>query len=91
MISTGTRVVTDPRNIGDKAFMHNSIKTLIQYLSDHGHDHPLDIKILTRPSVKDFGNIVNFLFHQIDRNISSTGKLEDDVITWFKILGYPKS
>ena len=69
--------------------MHNSIKTLIQYLSDHGYDHHLAIKILTRPSVKDFSNIVNFLFLQIDPKFSNTGKLEDDVVTWFKILGYP--
>lgn len=89
MSSTGARIITDPRNIGDKSFMHNSIKTLIQYLSDHGYDHPLAIKILTRPSVKDFSNIINFLFHQIDPNFSSTGKLEDDVVAWFKILGYP--
>jgi len=92
MSSTGpssTRMTSDPRNIGDKSFMQNSLKTLIAYLSEHGYDHPISLKILTRPAVKDFSNIINFLFRQIDANFASTGKFEDDVVTWFKMLGYP--
>lgn len=83
------RMTSDPRNIGDKSFMHNSLKILIEYLSNHGYDHPISLKILTRPAVKDFSNIINFLFHQIDPNFKGTGKFEDDVVTWFKFLGYP--
>lgn len=81
--------VADPRNIGDKQFMNSSIRTLIDYLTQHEFDHSISPKILTRPAVKDFHNIVMFLFHQIDPNYTSTGKFEDEVVTMFKYLGYP--
>lgn len=53
--------------------MQISLKTLINYLTDHGYDYPISMKILTRPAVKDFSNIVNFLFQQIDQSFASTG------------------
>jgi kinetochore protein NDC80 len=90
MSSIGTaRFTADPRNIGEKCFMQNSLKVLIAYLSEHGFDHPISLKILTRPAVKDFSNIINFLFRQIDPTFTSTGKFEDDVVTMMKQLGYP--
>lgn len=79
----------DPRNISDKQFMNASIRTLINYLADHNYDHPISPKILTRPSNKDFNNIVLFLFKQIDPNLVMTGKFEDEVVSIFKQLGYP--
>ena len=83
------RVGTDPRNISDKQFVNNSIRTLIEYLTRHNFDHAINPKILTRPAVKDFQNIIMFLFRQIDPNYTSSGKLEDEVVTVFKHLGYP--
>ena len=79
----------DPRNISDKQFMNCSIRTLIDYLTHHEFDHAISPKILSRPAVKDFHNIVIFLFRQIDTNYTSTGKFEDEVVTMFKYLGYP--
>lgn len=79
----------DPRNISDKQFLSNSIRTLIEYLTRHNFDHAINPKILTRPAVKDFQNIVMFLFRQIDPNFTSSGKFEDEVVTVFKHLGYP--
>lgn len=79
----------DPRNIGDKQFVNCSIRILIDYLTHHEFDHAISPKILTRPAVKDFHNIVMFLFRQIDPNYTSTGKFEDEVVTMFKHLGYP--
>ena len=83
------RVGADPRNISDKQFVNNSIRTLIEYLTRHNFDHAINPKILTRPAVKDFHNIIMFLFRQIDPNYTSSGKLEDEVVTVFKHLGYP--
>lgn len=80
---------TDPRNIGDKQFMNNSIRLLVNYLTEHNFDHAISPKILTRPSNKDFNNIVLFLFQQIDYNFVCTGKFEDEVVSFFKQLGYP--
>ena len=81
----------DPRNIGEKQFIHNSIRILIEYLTDHNFDHTISPKILTRPSSKDFNNIMSFLFKQIDPNFDSTEKLEDEIISMFKHLRYPYS
>lgn len=50
---------------------------------------PLSPKILTKPTTKDFTNIVLFLFRQIDPNYKCTGKFEDEMIAMFKYLGYP--
>jgi kinetochore protein NDC80 len=44
---------------------------------------------LTRPAVKDFNNIAMFLFRQIDPYFTCTGKFEDEVVAFFKFLGYP--
>ena len=84
-----TKRVVDTRNIGDKHFMNSSIRALIQYLTEHGFDHAISSKILTRPAVKDFHNIVMFLFKQLDPQLQCTGKFEDEVVSIFKHLGYP--
>jgi kinetochore protein NDC80 len=87
--STRTRGITDPRNITDKRFITTSIGLLIEYLSQHGYDHFINPKILSSPSGKDFNNIVQFLFRQIDPNLTCPGKFEDEVIALFKFLRYP--
>ncbi len=81
----------DPRNITDKRFIHGSIRSLIDYLTMHNYDNSISPKILTNPSTKDFNNIVQFLFRQIDPNFAYTGKYEDEVISMFKYLRYPYS
>lgn len=82
---------SDPRNITDKRFIHASIRSLIDYLTMHNYDNSISPKILTNPSTKDFNNIVQFLFRQIDPNFAYTGKYEDEVISMFKYLRYPYS
>lgn len=86
---TSSARFNDPRNFSDKAFMSNCIRTLIKYLTEHNYDHAISSKILTRPSSKDFNNIVVFLFKQVDPNLVLTGKFEDEVVAMFKHLGYP--
>jgi kinetochore protein NDC80 len=81
----------DPRNITDKRFVNNSIRALLDYLTAHNYDNAISPKILTTPSTKDFNNIVQFLFRQIDPNFAYTGKYEDEVIAMFKCLRYPYS
>lgn len=86
-----TARTSDPRNITDKRFVPTSIHALIDYLSAHNFDHIISPKILTSPSAKDFNNIVQFLFKQIDPNLACPGKFEDEVITMFKYIRYPYS
>jgi kinetochore protein NDC80 len=79
----------DPRNITDRRFITTSIGLLIEYLSAHSYDHFINPKILSSPSGKDFNNIIQFLFRQIDPNLSCPGKFEDEIISIFKFLKYP--
>jgi kinetochore protein NDC80 len=83
--------VADPRNMNDRAFMNNSIRQLIDYLTQHSFDHAISTKILSKPAVKDFNNIVHFLFKQIDPNFACTGQFGEETIAMFKHLRYPFS
>lgn len=91
--STGLRKSTayghggrqDPRPNTDKGYIQTSIRGLINYLTDHNYDHPFSTKILQRPTAKDFTYIISFLFRQVDPNFRITGKLEDEVIAFFKV------
>eukprot|EP00597_Dinobryon_sp_UTEXLB2267_P007051 CAMPEP_0170096644 /NCGR_PEP_ID=MMETSP0019_2-20121128/28724_1 /TAXON_ID=98059 /ORGANISM="Dinobryon sp., Strain UTEXLB2267" /LENGTH=893 /DNA_ID=CAMNT_0010318705 /DNA_START=36 /DNA_END=2717 /DNA_ORIENTATION=+ len=86
--------IVDPRNFGDKQFMTNSIRSLVDFLIQHNFSNEfpstsVSPKVLAKPTNKDFQNIVLFLFKQIDSNFKCTGKFEDEMITMFKFLGYP--
>ena len=62
---------------------------MIEFLNEHNFDHPISPKILTKTTNKDYHNIILFLFQMIDPNYQCTGKIEDEVVTMFKFLGYP--
>ncbi|CAM9572063.1 unnamed protein product, partial [Phaeothamnion confervicola] len=80
----------DPRPVSDKAYVNASIRALVEYLSDHGYDQPISAKILTRPSGRDFNNIMAFLFRQIDPQWQpSTARLEEEIIPMLKAIRYP--
>jgi kinetochore protein NDC80 len=87
-LSTVSRL-NDPRNINDKAFISASIRSLIEFLTERAYDQPISPKILTKPTNKDYHNIVLFLFRQIDPNYVPTGKIEDEIVSMFRFLGYP--
>ena len=50
----------------DKSFQHQCIKMLIQFLTERGYDQPISLKLLTRPTGRDFYNIAEFLVKCID-------------------------
>lgn len=82
---------SDTRPIHEKAYFNSCIKKLFQYLNQNGYEHPIKLKDLAKPSGKDFHSIMTFLMKKIDPNFNSSikRKFEDDVVTAFKILGYP--
>lgn len=86
-----TTMRTDNRPIGDKAYFNSCVKKLYQYLHENDYEHPIKLKDLSKPSGKDFHSIMTFLMRKIDSNFNSSikRKFEDDVVTAFKILGYP--
>lgn len=62
---------------------------ILEFLAAHSYDQPINAKILSKPTNKDYQNLVIFLFRLIDPNYVCTGKIEDEIITMFKFLGYP--
>lgn len=83
-------VKTDPRPITDKNYQNQSAKQLLQYLTKSGYDYPISLKSLSRPSGKDFSNIVSFLLRKLDPSFQNgTMKFEDEVAMNFKAMGYP--
>lgn len=69
--------------------MNSSVKKLSEFLIQHGYDGAVAPKILIRPSTKDFHGITTFLFKCMDPNCKLTGKFEEEVVSFFKFLGYP--
>lgn len=95
---SGTAVRTDPRPIHDKAFQQQCMKKLLNFLLKNNYEYPVTQKSLSRPSGKDFANIVTFMLRQVDPTFQeNTGggkdniqmKLEDEIAMNFKALGYP--
>jgi len=95
-----TLMRADPRPVNDKTFINTSIKRLTNYLLTSGYDQSnLSPKSLSRPSSKDFMNIITFLVRKIDptfndsslntNNGSSASKFEDEVAHAFRQLKYP--
>ena len=82
----------DPRPMSDKTYFNTCIRGLMSYLVSNDYEHPVKLKDLSRPSAKDFHNMVTFLLRRINVNFrDGTGnfKFEDEVSVAFKALGYP--
>ena len=88
MTMGGGTLKSDPRPLGEKSFMHQEIRNLIRFLSDHNYDYAVSPKLLLRPTGKDFQQILQFLFGQVDRNFRFGAKFIDEVPTMFKGLWY---
>lgn len=52
----------------DKSYLNESLHKMADYLSTHGYEQPINLKTLSRPSGRDFKNIMGFLFRQIDNS-----------------------
>lgn len=80
----------DARPISDKAFQLACVKKLLKFLLERGYDHPVSQKSLSRPSGKDFTNIMTFLLRHIDPNFQDGNlKIEDEIAMNFRAMGYP--
>ncbi|CAK4082625.1 unnamed protein product [Aphanomyces euteiches] len=81
--------MADPRPISDRNYMANSIRLLIEFLTDRHYDHALSHQLLTKPMKKDFVNIMQFLFRELDPNFEFSPKIEEDVANCYRTLKYP--
>lgn len=80
----------DPRPIIDKAFVNSNIKSLVTYLIATGYEEAISHKTLSRPSGKDFNQVITFLLRKIDPNFNDGhAKFEDEVSNFFRALKYP--
>ena len=80
----------DPRPTTDKAYQQDCIKQLLSFLQRSGYEYPVSHKSLSRPSGKDFNNIVTFMLRKVDPNFQDgTLKIEDEIAMNFKAMGYP--
>ena len=85
-------VKQDPRPLNDRAFQQSSCKLVLQVLRETQYEKPVSLKTLQRPSSKDFYNIVTHLLCQVDPTFpTSKTKIEEEVSSQFKSLGYPYS
>jgi len=84
-----TEKMKDPRDIRDRNFQSQSIRTLLTFLTEAGYDRMISPKILSAPTAKDFQFIFMFLYHQIDPHYEFTGKIEEEVPLLIRALGYP--
>lgn len=84
--AAGVRM-SDPRPVSDRAFMNQSIRALIKYLSEHNYNSAISPKILTRPTNKQFQEIVAFLIKQVDPCFMIGQKFENDVTLFLKGVG----
>jgi len=90
LIPNNTQAIADPRPISNKAYQNECIQDLLAFLVKIGYDHPISQKSLTRPSGKDFTNIVTFMLRRVDPNFQDgTLKIEDEIAMNFKAMGYP--
>lgn len=82
---------TDPRPIADKNFQQECIKKLLDFLMTQGYEQPISHRSLSRPSGKDFSNIVTFMLRLVDPSFQQDGsmKIEDEIAMSFKAMGYP--
>ena len=80
---------SDPRPLSDKTYRTESIRRLIQFLTENGYNAAISPKILNAPSNKDFVRMFEFLYSHIDRNFAGTDKAEDEIPAMLKMLGYP--
>lgn len=68
----------------DKTFLNASFHKLADYLSSHGYDQPINAKTLSRPSGRDFNNIMGFLFRQIDPNYKVIARRGATAVVYFR-------
>ncbi|KAI8813565.1 HEC/Ndc80p family-domain-containing protein [Cladochytrium replicatum] len=79
----------DPRNLRDKQWQANAIRTLIQFLVQSGFSQAVSMKTLQSPTAKDFQAIFKFIYQKIDEHYVYQKKFEEEVPTILKGVRYP--
>lgn len=79
----------DPRPLTDRQFIQQAMRKLLAFLDDHGYECQFSLKTLPSLSSKEFESILTFLLHFIDPSFEFKKKLEEELPSLVKCLGYP--
>eukprot|EP00004_Rigifila_ramosa_P011480 TRINITY_DN2458_c0_g1_i1.p1 TRINITY_DN2458_c0_g1~~TRINITY_DN2458_c0_g1_i1.p1 ORF type:complete len:630 (-),score=148.24 TRINITY_DN2458_c0_g1_i1:5-1894(-) len=80
----------DPRDVMNKVFQRNAATVIIEYIASHGYDHPIAPKMLQSPTQREFYQMFQFLYRQIDPAYTlPQQKLDEEITTIFRRLRYP--
>lgn len=81
--------VADPRPVGDKKFVGDSINALMAFLAESGFDQPINQRALRSPSKKDVYYLFLFIFQLLDPSFGFGERPEEDIIVQLRNLRYP--
>eukprot|EP01134_Creolimax_fragrantissima_P001334 CFRG1334T1 len=83
----------DTRPLGDKEYRKQCCAAMFRYLTANGYSHPMSLKLLTAPMMRDFLRIFQFLYSQLDQQYkfpeNKTEKAIPEVIILMKGVRYP--
>ncbi|KNC80219.1 hypothetical protein, variant [Sphaeroforma arctica JP610] len=83
----------DTRPLSDKEYRKQCCAHMFRYLTTNGYSHPISIKLLTQPMMKDFLRIFQFLYTQLDNGYkfpeNNTERTIPEVIILMKGVRYP--
>ena len=76
-----SRGVPDPRPLGEKAYMNNAIREVLNFCLDNNYEQRMDFaaKPNWRSTAREFQDIAIFLFKKLDPNWQLTAKFEEEV------------
>ncbi|XP_033635923.1 kinetochore protein NDC80 homolog [Asterias rubens] len=85
----GHDILKDTRPLSSKPFMQREIRDLVEFLTQQGYPHPINVKMLTTPTTKDFLKVFQFLYNFMDQKYVPAPKFEEEIPQIFKTLKYP--
>ena len=88
----GASKTDDPRAITTREFKQRAIEKLVNYLTNHGYDRAIPVKMvqnLEPPTTKDFVQMISFLLKATIPNFEFGSKFEEELPNVLKSLGYP--
>ena len=88
----GASKTDDPRAITTREFKQRAIEKLVSYLTNHGYDRAIPVKMvqnLEPPTTKDFVQMISFLLKATIPNFEFGSKFEEELPNVLKSIGYP--
>lgn len=85
----GRSVRKETRPLNDPKFKTLCIDKILEFLRCNGYDLPVIRRNLLNPTTKDFLNIFNFIYRNLDSSYQLPNKFEDEIPKLLKNFKYP--